>query len=112
MSDQEYYEGVLGLSAQCVKWVRQVAAERDDLRAILAPLLDEPMRRVGESRPDYEDETERCVFCGARYDNAWGEPTNPDPAYRFVSTPLVETTPHAPTCPVLRKDALLGRQLP
>lgn len=51
-----------------------------ELRAVLAPLLDEPWRTIA----NYGEPDERCVFCD-------------------------ETDPHAPDCPVLRRDALLGR---
>jgi hypothetical protein len=60
----------------------------DELRAILAPLLDDPYDHT------HEDEYEclRCVFCGnARY---------------------FDQQPHTPTCAVLDKDRLLGRQHP
>jgi hypothetical protein len=59
--------------------LRRLEAERDELRAILAPLLDHPylhIARLGWC----------CTFCAAR-----------------------EGTPHEGHCPVLRRDALLGR---
>lgn len=58
-----------------------------ELRAILAPLLDEPMRPTGNINDDDE-----CVFCQAVREI-------------FSKTPTV----HAPGCAVLRRDALLGR---
>jgi len=54
-----------------------------ELRAILAPLLWDPIR--WEGMPD----ANVCVFCGS------------EAKYRKPE--------HAPDCPVLRKDALLGR---
>jgi hypothetical protein len=57
-----------------------VAGQRDELRAILAPLLDHPLVYVERLRGW------RCQFCAA-----------------------VEGTPHAGECPVLRRDVLLGR---
>ena len=54
-------------------------AQRDELRAILAPLLDDPFHG---STP--------CVFCGHRW--------------RFN-----ESVNHMIDCPVLQRDRLLGR---
>jgi hypothetical protein len=67
------------------RYLSQVERARDELRAILEPLLDEPIR-------DHD-----CLFCETRdvaRDNPWLPP------------PGVE---HAPTCPVRRREALLGR---
>jgi hypothetical protein len=54
--------------------------QRDELRAILAPLLDHPLVYVERLR------AWRCQFCAA-----------------------VEGSPHTGECPVLRRDTLLGR---
>lgn len=78
-------------------------AQLAELKLILGPLLKKPMRRVPEADPDYEDEDARCVFCGAVYDNAFGERDGVQ-SWRVV----VETTPHAPDCPTRRIDALLA----
>ena len=60
---------------------RTIRTQRDELRAILAPLLEDPWRDVIVG--DDEGRSE-CVFCGAGT--------------------------HEADCPVLRKDALLGHQ--
>lgn len=62
--------------------------ERDDLRAVLAPLLDDPIVWVWNGRREYR----RCGVCDATA-------TDPD----------LEPFPHHPDCPVLRRDELLGR---
>jgi len=54
------------------------------LRAILAPLLDEPYH--GYSTDAYDNMLSACVFCD-------------------------EEDAHAPSCPVREADALLGRPL-
>lgn len=51
-----------------------------ELRAVLRPLLDDPTRQDKEG-------TDYCLFC----DRPWPLPGE-----------------HAPDCPVLRRDALLG----
>jgi hypothetical protein len=61
----------------------EACGERDELRAILAPLLDDPLRHV-------DGVGWACRFCG--------EATASD-------RDLV----HGPDCPVPRRDALLGR---
>jgi hypothetical protein len=58
----------------------KAASQLDELRAILAPLLDHPLVYVERLR------AWRCQFCAA-----------------------VEGTPHTGECPVLRRDTLLGR---
>ncbi|HYF46343.1 MAG TPA: hypothetical protein VD926_09050, partial [Acidimicrobiales bacterium] len=60
----------------------------DELRAILTPLLDKPLRypTIHETI-EVSDEMGECLFCGQ--DN-W-------------------TNPHTPGCPVLNRDRLLGR---
>lgn len=57
-----------------------------ELRAVLAPLLDEPII-------DVAGEFEVCRFCGEGDSNAFGR-----------------TSAHAPECPVLRANELLGHQ--
>jgi hypothetical protein len=61
--------------------------QRDELRAVLAPLLDDPWRGVDWIPVDDRgavDPMRACVFCG-------------------------DGIAHLPDCPVLRRDALLGR---
>jgi hypothetical protein len=73
-----------------------------ELRAILAPLLDDPIKN------------ETCQFCGAEIREAYMA-YGP---YRFPDGQVLDLGPrripsqgeHAPNCPVLRKDALLGVQ--
>jgi hypothetical protein len=60
--------------------VRRLQAERDELRAVLAPLLDDPWREA-------EDGFYDCTFC----------------------RPNGRTYDHKPGCPVLACDRLLGR---
>lgn len=62
--------------------VQDRTQERDELRAILAPLLDGPEVEIGA----YGGGTITCVFCDAATVHG-----------------------HKPGCPVLRKDQLLGR---
>ena len=64
-------------------YVKDAERERDELRAILQPLLDQPIRFVGEPASN------ECIFCEA--DSAWHDPH------------------HRPSCPVLRRDQILGR---
>lgn len=60
----------------------RLEAQRDELRAVLAPLLDKPFEYI---------DTEACLFCnGDRHGEGYG--------------PV-----HDEGCPVLRKDELLGR---
>lgn len=66
---------------------KEQAAIIAELRAILAPLLENPWRDGGDIGDG--DQATDCLFCG--------------PQSRIGGT-------HAPDCPVLRKDALLGHQ--
>lgn len=59
------------------------------LRALLAPLLDDPLR-YHSAKHWY------CLFCEVA--NRPGSPGFDAPAF-----------PHAPTCPVLERDHILGR---
>lgn len=59
--------------------------QRDEARAVLAPLLDDPWRNESEGPYWALDWFQECVWCASRA---------PD---------------HAADCPVLRRDALLGR---
>lgn len=61
---------------------KTVEQERDELRAILAPILDAPQIEIGLDRDL------ACIFCAAA---------------------LARRQPHDSDCPVSRKDALLGR---
>jgi len=64
-------------------WVDRI----DELRAVLAPLLDDPNApRSGDGEYDFGC----CVFC-------------------HCEVPGTVPGEHAPDCPVLRKDELLGR---
>lgn len=67
-------------------------AERDAARAVLAPLLDDPVCEV-------DGGAEVCVFC----EDSNGH--SPPPDYVYQPKPLT----HEPDCPVLRKDDILGR---
>lgn len=60
-----------------------------ELRAILAPALANPWRHIAD------DDVYVCVFCGES---------------DIADTFGVGDSPHFPTCPVLRKDELLGHQ--
>lgn len=60
------------------------SAEVTELRAILAPLLNKPLDQRAIDR--------RCRFCAERTPGEWAYQEN-----------------HTPDCPVLRRDALLGR---
>lgn len=68
------------------------AEQRDSLRAILAPLLDNPYRTIA----NYGDPYEECVFCECV----------PESHYPYGPN---DRKDHEPDCPVLRKDELLGR---
>jgi hypothetical protein len=75
-----------------VEWLLAQLRERDrqlaEAREVLAPLLDEPdAPRSGDGEYDFGC----CVFCT-------GEVPGMIPGY------------HESTCPVLRKDVILGRQ--
>jgi hypothetical protein len=63
----------------------------EDLRAVLAPKLDNPLEHDGDNTCDF------CIWCDAS--NYWIQYDKPRPELK-----------HEPTCPVLRKDRLLGRQ--
>ena len=76
--------GTEQLSDEDVRWLRDRLLE---LRAILAPLLDDPMKL--DSCYD-GDVSYACVFCEAS--DFYGISQN-----------------HDADCPVLRKDTLLGR---
>lgn len=65
-------------------YLMDLQATIDELRAVLAPLLDQPWAYG----PQGGDAGQCCAWC-----------------LRFAD----EEGPHAPNCPVLRKDALLGR---
>lgn len=73
-----------------IKWDRRLSrergleAERDELRAVLAPLLNEQTRRDGVHVWVW------CPCCG-----------------RVAA--LGRVVEHKPDCPVLRRDALLGQ---
>lgn len=71
----------------------QAIAERDELRAILAPLLDDAKRFAFESTDGTENFS--CLFCGGPECSEGRD--SPDHIL------------HDPTCPVLRRDTLLGR---
>jgi hypothetical protein len=72
--------------------VLEAATTIAELRAVLAPLLDDEGWAFHHSAPAGAYGIAECVFCGAACGD-YGQP------------PLT----HAPDCPVLRKDALLGR---
>lgn len=81
-------------------------ADRDatiaDLRAVLAPLLDDPIRHEW----DTFDGVDVCLLCGA--DNT----IMPKPGSWRETLRMPECSgpvQHAPDCPVLRRDELLGR---
>jgi hypothetical protein len=65
----------------------------DELRAILAPLLDEPLRNL-----DPDAQLDICIFCLAA---RWVDPSG--------RADVDGVFAHRPDCPVLRRDALLGR---
>ena len=66
--------------------VRDLKAQLAELRALLAPLLDEPIIQRPAGMGSF---TEECRFCGIERCNGDEE--------------------HAACCPVLDKDRLLGR---
>lgn len=75
---------VLTLQLECVIAERDNAlADRDALRRVLAPLLDDPFRA-------WEKGWVICPLCLAQHVDEWN-------------------FPHAADCPVLQKDTLLGR---
>lgn len=75
-----------------LRWLRrqrdEAVAQRDELRAVLAPLLARP----------YADDRDGCLFCESTL--SWLD----------YDADLVDE--HRPGCPVLRRDALLGREAP
>jgi len=73
--------------AEMVALLGRVTRERDALHSVLAPLLD------GDWRIDV-DIGQECLFCAAP----------------VTALPGRDTADHAPTCPVLRRAVLLGRE--
>jgi hypothetical protein len=73
-------------------------AERDELRAILAALLDDPWYYHGVVDDDPETDIYVCKLCDA---------TNYLPP--GLGSMREAEALHYATCPVLRKDELLGR---
>lgn len=74
-----------------------------ELRAILAPLLDDPYDDEGGFISD-----RRCRFCWAT--STWKKrPTGRRDARGRNVREWADATPHKADCPVLRKDTLLGR---
>jgi hypothetical protein len=69
--------------------------QRNELRAILAPLLDDPI----DANECHDESWYVCRFCGKE-------------AEVVEVHPRVYACDHAPDCPVLRKDELLGRPTP
>jgi hypothetical protein len=105
----------LGLEA-AKKLAREYRAQRDELRAILAPLLDDPIEE------DREEGGLWCKVCGGtncrEVPLEWTPPPLP-PGVRYAPGYEPEPGPtsritcdgdavHEPDCPVLRRDALLG----
>lgn len=71
-------------------------AQRDELRAVLAPVLADPLK------------ADACQFCGADIRESYvvSMPDSMGGGMRRVE----QVGEHAPACPVLRRDALLGRE--
>jgi hypothetical protein len=76
-----------------------------DLRAVAAPLLDEPYTYGGCD--DCGSET-RCLFCRVEMTIGRRWTGRLDTRGRRINEDD-DTTVHAPDCPVLRRDELLGR---
>jgi hypothetical protein len=71
-----------------------------ELRAILAPLLDDPF--VGD------EGAFSCQFCRVTLGPEWDATTHNHGPLRYPHRDA-HLFVHAPDCPVLRKDDLLGR---
>jgi hypothetical protein len=85
------YEGAVWGRCKAESRVAELEKQLAEARGILTPLLDQPWKHSRGSRFDFE-----CVFCGADY---YG-----------TDTPGAEPRWHTIECPVLRRDAILGRQ--
>src|SRR5262245_13976321 len=80
-----------------------------ELRAVLAPLLDDPYEERAADWLDDSDAFDRiCRFCGAEAEWRRVWTGNRDSRGRKINR-QGDVTRHDPACPVLRKDALLGR---
>lgn len=80
------------------------------LRAVLAPLLDDPYE-MHDFEASYDlggDPIWWCRFCHVEpeWKRAW---TGRRDARGHKINEDVDATPHVPDCPVLRRDELLGR---
>jgi hypothetical protein len=82
-----------------VRLRRTTEREPDELRALLAPLMDDPLEACPMIH-GYGAYGWRCRFCKTPMLTALDQPSPTRDGGRER---------HEPTCPVLRRDALLGR---
>lgn len=93
----------------CAEQREEAIRQRDELRAVLAPLLDDPYEQFNTAGYECDEIDHRCRFCEMAmvWTRTWTGRRN---ARGRKINEWADATPHTSDCPVLRRDALLGRE--